>query len=403
MSDQAGDLLPIDTSDVDRWIGKPVGGPQLKEAVTAGDIRAWVQAMHNPNPLHYDDEFAARSIFGRLVAPQSFTLACEQQHGVIAAHAGKIPGSHILWGGSEWFFHGPRIFPDDRIRCERVPYDYRITNTGFAGPTMFQRGDTLFYNQADELIARCRTTAVRYLLENARRLKKATEGAPEAGEPDWTPEQLEAVHEEKHVYHRSFRERAPRKPGDIYVGEKLVRGVLGPHSIASLATEWRAYLWSRGWGGNTADKSHDDDDAGFSLGSGDAYRRRGALDPEQTDIIYYGQARGHLDPKYAKVIGMPRPYGFGASMSSWVLDYVANWGGPYGLIVRSKYEARGPALSGDVTYLDATVTDVKTGERPGTVIATLDVRMTSHPAGKTLGKATAEVEFDADRNPRANK
>jgi len=399
MSTAPEDLTAIDARDVDRWIGKPVGGPQLKEAVTAGDIRAWAQAMHNPNPLHYDDEFAARSIFRGLVAPQSFTVACEQQHGVIAAHAGKIPGSHILWGGSEWFFHGPRIYPGDRIRCERVPYDYKIAQTGFAGPTMFQRGDTLFYNQHDELIARCRTTAVRYLLENARRLKKAGDAAPEPSEPDWTPEQFEAVQEEKHAYHRSFRERAPRKAEDVHVSVKLVRGVLGPHSIASFAMEWRSYLWSRGWGGNTAERSHADDDAGFSLGSGDSYRRRGALDPEQTDIIFYGQARGHLDPKYARMIGMPRAYGFGASMSSWVLDYVANWAGPNGLIVRSKYDARGPALTGDVTYLDGTVTDVKPGERSATVVAVLDVKMTSYPAGKTLGKATAEVEFDGNRNP----
>ena len=400
MSKESADLIAIDTSDVDRWLGKPVGGAQLKEPVTAGDIRAWVQAMHNPNPLHYDDEYAAASIFGGLVAPQSFTLACEQQHGVIAAHAGKIPGSHILWGGSEWTFYGPWIRPGDRIRCDRIPFDYQLKTTGFAGPTMFQRGDTVFFNQRDEMIARCRTTAVRYLLENARRLKieRSPSGEDSSSEVEWSAEQIEQVQEEKHAYHRSFRERPPRKAEDLHVGEQLVRGVLGPHSIASFATEWRAYLWSRGWGGNR-DDAHKDDDAGFSLGSGDAYRRRAKLDPEQIDIIYYGQARGHLDPKYARLIGMPRPYGFGASMSCWVLDYVANWAGPFGLIVRSKYEARGPVLSGDVTFLDATVTAVKAGEISAKPVATLDVKMISHPAGVLLGKATLDVEFDAERIP----
>jgi acyl dehydratase len=357
--------------------------------------------MHNANPLHYDDAFAARSIFGRLVAPQSFAIACDQEHGVIPAHAGRIPGSHILWGGCEWFFYGARIYPGDRIECERVPHDYRISNTGFAGPTVFQRGDTLYINQRGETVCRCRTTAVRYLIENARRLKNERAAATGSDEPEWTAEQLEQVHEERFAYLRSFRERPPRQPGELRVGEKLTRGVLGPHSIASFASEWRAYLWSRGWGGNRTDGKQSDDEAGFEFGSGARYRRRGVLDPEQLDISYYGQARGHLDPNYARRIGMPRPYGYGASMASWVLDYASNWAGPYGLITHSKYEARNPALSGEVTYLDGTVTAVQAGDDDTSAVASIAVEMSSHPGGRLLGRATVDVRIDPSRKPDA--
>ncbi len=58
---QLDEKIEFDTSDVDRYIGKPVGGGQLKEPVTVTDIRRWVQGMQYPNPLHYDDEYAARS------------------------------------------------------------------------------------------------------------------------------------------------------------------------------------------------------------------------------------------------------------------------------------------------------------------------------------------------------
>ena len=50
------EAIEFDTTDVDRHIGKPVGGGQLKEPVTVTDIRRWVQGMQYPNPLHYDDD-----------------------------------------------------------------------------------------------------------------------------------------------------------------------------------------------------------------------------------------------------------------------------------------------------------------------------------------------------------
>ena len=33
----------FDTSDVDRWIGVPLGGGQLKDPVAANDVRRWVR------------------------------------------------------------------------------------------------------------------------------------------------------------------------------------------------------------------------------------------------------------------------------------------------------------------------------------------------------------------------
>ena len=68
----------FDTRDVDRWVGVPLGGGQLRDPIAANDIRRWVQGMQNPNPLHYDDGFAAESRFGRLVAPQSFVVWTER-------------------------------------------------------------------------------------------------------------------------------------------------------------------------------------------------------------------------------------------------------------------------------------------------------------------------------------
>ena len=43
--------VTLDTSDVDRWVGVPLGGGYLKDPVHVNDIRRWAQGMQNPNPL----------------------------------------------------------------------------------------------------------------------------------------------------------------------------------------------------------------------------------------------------------------------------------------------------------------------------------------------------------------
>ena len=144
--------VTLDTTDVDRYVGKPVGGGQQKEPVATNDIRRWAQAMQYPNPLHYEESIAASSPFGHIVAPQSFTVCQDVGHGATPAIVGEIPGSHMIFGGDEWWFYGPRIFPGDHVSMERRFVDYKVSDTKFAGPTMFSRGDTLYKNQRGEAV-----------------------------------------------------------------------------------------------------------------------------------------------------------------------------------------------------------------------------------------------------------
>lgn len=385
------DTTLLDCSDLDNYLGKPLPNARLVDPVGNLDIRRWAQAMRYPNWLHYYDDFARESRFGRIVAPHSFAVACDDAHGSAAACVGRIPNSHLLFGGDEWWFHGPRIFAGDMIHNVRVPYDYTVKETKFAGPTCFQRGDNDYYNQRGEKIATQRSTTIRYRADLARKLSAAD--AP-TEDPAWTDAELAAVEQQKasyiHMLHGLGHDK--RYWDDVHVGDTLPTRVIGPHSIASFATEWRAYTFTI-WGSMFRRTDLDFEALGFTADMAgkeqDPVMER--ENPELSDGAYIGPSRGHLFPRWARYIGMPRGYGYGASMGAWITDYLSGWAGEWGMVVHSKCAYRGPAFTGDITLLNAKVID-KLVDDQGRNVVQVDFKMTNQ-LGTTLSTATAEVQL----------
>jgi acyl dehydratase len=387
----------LDTSDLDRYMGVPMMPGELKEPVALNDIRRWAQAMHYPNPLHYDEEWAAASRWGTIVAPQSFTVACDTSHGCAPAQVGRIPNSHLIFGGDEWWFFGPVVAPGDRLVCHRMPYDYKVADTRFAGPTCFQRGDTLYINQRGERIAQQRSTSIRYLVREAKE-KKLFEEQPD---PEWTAEQLADLDRVKAGFIDQIRSlgHGTRLWSSVEPGEELATNVLGPHSLASFATEWRAYPMTV-WGATRKGPSTQTaEELGYTMemagAEGDRHMER--LNPELTDGAYYGPSRGHLQPQWARHVGMGRGYGYGASMGAWVLDYVAAWAGEWGTITHSVAQYRNPAFTGDATFIRGRVTgrsEEKRGRRT-LYLATVAVEL-ANQTGSILAKADVDVALPTD-------
>jgi acyl dehydratase len=392
-----GSESTLDTSDLDRHMGVPMMPGELKDPVALNDIRRWAQAMHYPNPLHYDEAWAAESRWGRIVAPQSFTVACDTSHGCAPAQVGRIPNSHLVFGGDEWWFFGPVVEPGDHIVCHRMPYDYKVADTKFAGPTCFQRGDTLYINQKGERVAQQRSTSIRYQVRQAKE-KKLFE---QPGDPEWTEEQLIELEKTKEGFIDQIQTlgHGKRLWSSVEVGQELPTNVLGPHSLASFATEWRAYpmtIWGatrKGPSTQTAEElGYTKEMSGFE---GD--RRMERLNPELTDGAYYGPSRGHLQPQWARHVGMARGYGYGASMGAWVLDYGAAWAGEWGSVTHSVSQYRNPAFTGDATYVRGQVTE-KFEERRGRrslFIARVAVEL-ANQEGAVLAKGTVDVSLPVD-------
>ena len=386
--------VQLDLRDVDPRVGQLVGGGQLWEPCQAIDIRRWVMAMDYPNPIHWDEEFARNSKFGGLVAPQSIAVSLDYGHGVQPACVGHIPNSHLIFGGEEWWFCGHRVRPGDKLFQERRFHDYKVVDTKFAGPTMFSRGDTIHTNQNGTLVAKERSTAIRYLAAEAekRGMYQSTAGTKK----HWSNAELLAVEKTRLDWIMSNRLGISPHFDEISIGDRLPRRALGPHTIASFATEYRAFLFNI-WGSYhwTAPEGVKDpwinQDPGWIDGFG--FDEEGAkIDPRKRDGLYVGPSRGHVDDSKAGEIGMARAYGYGATMGAWVTDYLAYWAGHDGFVRHSKANFRGPAFEGDVTYFDGEVIGKEPESSWGVPLVQIMVKLTNQDGG-VLVDATAEVEL----------
>jgi acyl dehydratase len=385
----------FDLSDVAPRAGQPVGGGELLEACSALDIRRWAMALDYPNPLHWDEDFARASRFAGLVAPQSFAVGLDFSHGLHPAYVGRVPGSQLLLGGEEWWFYGPRIRPGDRLTQARRFHDYRMAETRFAGPSMIARGDTLHRNQRGEPVAKERATTVRFLAAEAEKRRRYGADEPQTT-ARWSREALQAVEQLRLGWIRSNRDGVSPRFADVEIGQTLPRRVIGPHSVISFVTEYRAFPYSV-WGAfrwvsppGVADPWINQD-PGYIAGFGWDYE--GAkIDPRRIDGCYDGPSAGHLNPAKGAEVGIPRAHGFGAVIGAWTTDYLAYWAGHEGFVRHSKVNYRSPAFEGDVTYCDGEVT-AKTAESEwGVAVVGVKFRLTNQ-AGVLVADGVAEVEI----------
>jgi hypothetical protein len=263
-------------------------------------------------------------------------------------------------------------------------FDYRVTDTSFAGPTVFSRGDTTYINQHGEILAKQRSTSIRYLVEEARKRAKFQADDPE---PQWTDAQLSDIAEQQFEYFSEIQSRghAKRLWKSVDDGAKLPDRLIGPHSIQSFTTEWRSYNMKI-WGAQRYRGISSTNQAGW-LAEMSRDMTRSQVVPVFGDGLYNGPSRGHVQQRYAQLIGMPRGYGYGSSRGAWILDYLGNWAGEWGYVVHSNAQFRSPAHTGDLTTLSGTVTgkevDAATGEHLVEVLFTM---MDQHEAIMARGK-----------------
>ena len=96
---------------------KPVVGQKASRTmtVTAEHVRMYAQLTGDYNPLHFDEAFAARTKFGRLVAQGGLTTGI--LHALVAM---DMPGPGTVFLSQDWKFTAPVYIGDTIIADAEV-------------------------------------------------------------------------------------------------------------------------------------------------------------------------------------------------------------------------------------------------------------------------------------------
>jgi hypothetical protein len=178
---------------------------------------------------------------------------------------------------------------------------------------------------------------------------------------------------------------------DVKEGEVLPVRPIGPHTLQTFTSEWRAYIFTV-WGTDEPDNLPNTSMEAGWLPEMSRDFDRAKIDPTYADGLYYGPSRGHVHERYAQLIGVPRGYGYGATMGAWVLDYLSNWGGELGFVVHCNARYIGPAFVGDATFLTGRVTKKEENARAKNGIITVDFEM-KNQSGMLMAKGPAEIRL----------
>lgn len=148
---------PLDIEDLrSSYIGQ-----ESAPAVTyiePGHIKAFADAIDDPNALWNDEAAARRSRFGGLIAPPTFLRAARTER--VQQEVLDLALTRILDGGSEWEYFEP-LRAGDRITAISRIVDL-FDRSGKLGQMVFIITETSYTNQLDELVATQKNTLIRY-------------------------------------------------------------------------------------------------------------------------------------------------------------------------------------------------------------------------------------------------
>jgi acyl dehydratase len=126
----------------------------LRRTVTETDNLMISALTHNPQPLHLDAEYAAGTEFGRIVVNGTFTFAL-----MIGLSVGDTTlGTLVANLGYDEVVMPKPVFVGDTLRVETTVLEKRPSKSRPSQGLVVMEHRT--YNQKDELVCRCKRTAL---------------------------------------------------------------------------------------------------------------------------------------------------------------------------------------------------------------------------------------------------
>lgn len=135
---------------------KGLTGTQFVFEVEKRHIRQFAEAIGDSNPLYVDEEYAAKTMYGGIIAPPTFPIAIGQDSGESLDL--KLDQRRMLHGEQEFIYKRP-IRPGDKLYCQMKVSDVYERN-GKKGPMQFVVLDTEMKDEADQLVVISRTNII---------------------------------------------------------------------------------------------------------------------------------------------------------------------------------------------------------------------------------------------------
>ena len=339
-----GSITDEAVAEVRRRMNKvyPIDEPFVRY-VNSDSIRHAARAIGDMNPLWIDAEHGKSSRFARCVAPPALLYAVTWGSWDMRRGEG-LPGVHGLHASDQWVYYRPLLDGDEvRATKEMIALDERTGS--YAGRSMMQRREFKYYNQRDELVARCVMSAVRSERKAGKDIGKYM-SVPKAR---YSEEEIAKI--DADVGAEEVRGGQTRHWEDVAIGEAMRPIVRGPLTVADMIA------WMMGVG-----SPH--------IRSGQywlAYRRQSPTiavrDPDTG--IPQAVERVHWDSFMAAEIGMPAPYDYGSQRGAWATHLMTNWAGDDGWVAEVFPKYRNMNFLGDTVWIKGNVTEKWRGAKTG--------------------------------------
>ena len=311
--------------------------------VNSDSIRHAARAIGDMNPLWIDPAHGKSSRYGRCVAPPALLYAVTWGSWDMRRGEG-LPGVHGLHAHDKWTYYRP-LLDGDEVHATKEMTALEDRTGKYAGSSKMQRREFKYYNQRDELIARCVMSAVRTEREAGKEAGKYM-SIPRAKYSDEDIRKIDAATGAEEV-----RGNRPRYWEDVTIGDPIQPVVRGPLTVGDMIA------WMMGVG-----SPH--------IRSGQywlAYRTQSpkiaVKDPETG--IPQPVERVHWDAFMAAEIGMPAPYDYGSQRGAWATHLMTNWAGDDGWVAEVFAQYRGMNFLGDTVWIQGEVTDKWRGAKSG--------------------------------------
>jgi acyl dehydratase len=297
-------------------------------------ILRFCEGIGDGNPLWTDEEYAAQSVHGGIVAPPSFIFAC-------------LGSVQVGWRGLGGFhaetnleFHKP-IRLGDKITAKVIfdGFDGPTEASNFAGRRIKDYLRQEYRNQDGELVATFICSRMRF--ERTEMQAKRETRKIELPHP-WTPEEIQEI--EAGILAESPRGADPRYWEDVQVGDELDPITKGPLGL----TDFIAFVAS-GAAPIPRIAAH-----GVALRRYAKHPKWAFRDPNTHALepVY----SVHYNDYAASLQGAQIAYDVGIQRTSWGLQQLTDWMGDAGFLKKAHGQYRAHVYLSDVVRLSGTIT-----------------------------------------------